>query len=227
MPPQIITSLCNQCLRETQHDVVSNETQDVEDLGHFQIEIKRVVVRCRGCGDVAVRSESWWQKKGEFGHVLEQSCEKVRFDPPRVWRRAPNWLSTIEQQEPDLAELLQEVYSAANDQQVRLLSMGVRAVLDHVMTAILGADVGGFEAKLDALVEKDHLTRTQRDNLSIVIDAGSASSHRGFKPNPELVEEMLVAMENIIRDHYITGPMLKTARTQIPPRPRRRKRNGS
>jgi hypothetical protein len=97
--------------------------------------------------------------------------------------------------------------------------MGVRSALDHVLTKILGADVGGFSAKLDEMVKHNHITSRQRDNLETVIDAGSASTHRSFKPPQELLDEMLAVMESIIRDHYITGPMLMTAKTLIPPRP--------
>jgi dihydroxyacetone kinase DhaKLM complex PTS-EIIA-like component DhaM len=99
--------------------------------------------------------------------------------------------------------------------------MGVRSALDHVMDKILGADMGSFEANLHEMVKRGHITANQRDNLAIVIDAGSASTHRGFRPPRDLLDEMLAVMENIIRAHYITGPMLATAKTSIPPRPPR------
>jgi hypothetical protein len=63
-------------------------------------------------------------------------------------------------------------------------------------------------------------TKSQRW-AETVIDAGSASQHRGFKPSQDLLDEMLAVMESIIRAHYITGPMLETAKTMIPPRPPR------
>jgi hypothetical protein len=69
-----------------------------------------------------------------FDDVIE------RYEPPRLWRRAPDWLRSLHDDDPDLKELLDEVYSATNDKQVRLLSMGVRSALDYVMTKILGAD---------------------------------------------------------------------------------------
>jgi len=69
------------------------------------------------------------------------------------------------------------------------------------------------------MVKRGHIASKQRDNLETVIDAGSAATHRGFKPAQDLLDEMLTVMESVIRDHYITGPMLKTAKTLIPPRP--------
>jgi hypothetical protein len=100
--------------------------------------------------------------------------------------------------------------------------MGVRTALDYVMIQIIG-DVGGFENKLGEMVAQGHITEKQKKNLSTVIDAASAAAHRGFKPNRDLLEEMVSTMEGIIRDNYVTGPMLQTLTTLIPPRPPRAK----
>ena len=87
------------------------------------------------------------------------------------------------------------------------------------MTLVLGGDVGNFQNKLDKMVNEEKLTRAQAENIKIVIDAGSASSHRGFNPPRELGEEMVIVMEGLVREYYVTGPMLQTARLKILPRP--------
>jgi len=130
-------------------------------------------------------------------------------------------MSDLEQFDDDLKQLLDEIYLATNDQQLRLLSMGVRAALDHLMTKMLGGDLGSFEVKLAKMEQRGHLTRQQKQNLETVIDAGSASSHRAFKPPQQLLDEMLVVMETMVREHYFTGPMLATLKAHIPPRPPR------
>jgi hypothetical protein len=71
------------------------------------------------------------------------------------------------------------------------------------------------------MAERHHLTTTQKEILATVIDVGSASSHRGFRPPRELLQEMMSELEAIIRRHYISEPMFKTARELIPPRPPR------
>jgi hypothetical protein len=124
----------------------------------------------------------------------------------------------LEQTQPDLCDILKEVYRAAHDGQVRLLAAGVRTTLDYVMVNIIG-DVGSFEQKLDEMVEGGHLSPSQRETLATVIDAGSAAAHRGFKPKRALLEEMIDTMEAIIRLHYVTGPTLRTMQTLVPPRP--------
>jgi len=155
--------------------------------------------------------------------MLRPAKRAWRTSPTRLrgYGRVPDWLATVTETDPDLKGLLDEVYSAANDEQSRLLSMGVRTVLDHVMIRMLGGDFGSFADKLEMMAEQGHVTETQRQDLMIVIDVGSASSHRSFKPPRELLKEMLHVMESIIRRHYVTGPMLATAKQLIPPRPPR------
>jgi hypothetical protein len=92
--------------------------------------------------------------------------------------------------------------------------------LDHVMTSMVG-DVGDFGQKLDAMVDAGHLSASQRETLTTVIDAGSAAAHRGFKPQRALLEEMVVTMEGVIRNHYVTGPALRAMQALVPPRPRK------
>lgn len=108
--------------------------------------------------------------------------------------------------------------SATNDGQSRLLAMGVRTALDTVMIRIVG-DRGSFVKKLAEMTKEGHLSSKQKEMLETVIDAGSASAHRGYKPNRDLLEEMVATMESIIRDHYLTGPILRHMRTLLPPRP--------
>ncbi|MEK9285682.1 DUF4145 domain-containing protein [Bradyrhizobium sp. ISRA442] len=169
-----------------------------------------------------MRIEDWY-----FDGVPEEGNEptltEVTFRPPRAWAWPPEWLDALETLDNDLFGLLKEVYSAANDEQVRLLSMGTRTALDHLMNTVLGGDLGPFEKKLGEMVAQGHITGKQKEALEIVIDAGSASSHRAFKPPRQLIQAMLATMEGLIRDHYITGPMLKTAASLIPPRPPRKK----
>lgn len=45
---------------------------------------------------------------------------------------------------------------------------------------------------LSEMVAQDHLTTSQKEGLETVIDAGSASSHRGYRPPKELTIAMLM-----------------------------------
>lgn len=214
-----VLSPCNLCRHETDHDLLDTVT----DNNDPSKEVAKYTLRCRGCRTFSVRMVEWELEGVGFGGLPVKHSEPVRitFWPPRVWAWPPEWLDTLETLDNDLFGLLKEVYSAANDEQVRLLSMGTRTALDHLMNTVLGGDFGPFEKKLGEMVAQGHITGKQKEALEIVIDAGSASSHRAFKPPRQLIQAMLATMEGLIRDHHITGPMLKTAASLIPPRPPR------
>jgi hypothetical protein len=219
MGVRIVTCFCNSCSRETDHVVVWTDSVSVEIPDGSASGTRSLGLRCGGCKECTLKEESWYASGVPDPDEPAETIGEVTYKPARLWRRPPEWVNTIEDLDPDLKGILDEVYLATNDKQVRLLSMGVRSALDHAMTKILGGDVGSFERKLSKMVDEGHITKRQKDNLNVVIDAGSASTHRNFKPPKQLLEEMVTVMENIIRDHYITGPMLNTAKTLIPPRP--------
>jgi hypothetical protein len=216
----VIRSWCNSCCRETDHEVTHIDELSSFEAPDHAVEEKSVVVSCRGCKDVSIRKETWYfdlvpHEENEGGQLTG-----VIFSPPRLWRRPPNWLPRLEPAEPDLCDILNEIYLATHDGQVRLLATGVRTALDYVMTQIIG-DVGDFPAKLREMVAHGHLSSKQKDMLDTVIDAASATAHRGFKPDRALLEEMVDTMETVIRDHYLTGPSLRVMKTLVPPRPPR------
>jgi len=202
---------CNTCGGETEHDEISiNSFSELDAEGKTVNRFISAVV-CRGCKTAAIREKV---EKGGANGV------QFLYKPPRLWLKRPKWVDDLETKDNTIFGLLVEVYSAANDEQFRLLAMGVRAALDHVMTHILG-DIGGFEQKLDEMVTQGHISERQKEMLSIVIDAASAAAHRGYKPPRDLLRQMITVMEAIIQLYYIAGPMLETVRTMIPPRPPR------
>jgi hypothetical protein len=221
--PVIKRCFCNGCVRDTDHEVAgeTSSTQEHPD-GSASKTVTRLL-RCRGCNQCCISKSEYYYTSHPDPDGDDDPHVRTEYIPPRIWRGPPDWVASLETTDPDLHGLLGEIYSAMNGTQTRLLSMGVRAAVDHVMTRILGSDLGSFEQKLSAMVERDHLTGKQKQNLEIVIDAGSASSHRGYRPAQQLLEEMVTVLEGMVREHYITGPMLETAKLNIPPRPPRQR----
>lgn len=198
---------CNTCGRETVHYCEANRTY-TRMLDGKEIDVFIEFLYCAGCNTPTTTKMIY----DNFGNP------RTNYYPPRLWLTFPQWMEQLESRDPTLYELLKEIYSAANDKQFRLLAMGVRTALDYTMTSIVG-DIGGFERKLEKMVSQGHLTPDQSDMLATTIDAGSAASHRGFKPPKDLLEQMLSVMDMIIRQHYITKPMLARLKVNIPPRP--------
>jgi len=168
---------------------------------------------------VSIREEFTWPE-------FDPGDIHITYYPPRIKRRRPDWLDNLEDNDPELVALLNEVYDAVDYGNYRLLAMGIRSVMDRVMTMHVG-DFGGFEQKLDALVKKDIISGGQRDLFDTVIEGGSAAAHRGYKPPWDLLDNMLAVMEYLIHQTYISGPMLEAAKKHIPPRPKKTEKQGS
>ncbi len=209
MANKICRCHCNTCGDDREHDEISISSFPELNSERIVVTHEITAVSCRGCKTAAIR-----EKIVKDGSEITQ----LIYKPQRLWLQQPNWVEKLEEVDNTIYGLLVEVYSAANDDQFRLLSMGVRAALDHVMTYLIG-DAGSFERKLDKMVEKKHISENQKDMLLVVIDAGSATAHRGYKPPRDLLEQMIAVMQIIIQQHYITGPMLQSLKLKIPPRP--------
>ena len=213
---QTLKCPCVQCSVDTVHAVL-HETRDSgvtpDDISWGTTS---KFIQCQGCKQVSIREEFTCSES-------DPGDPTITYHPPRVGRRKPDWIDKLEDRAPELIELLSEVYAAANYRHHRLLAMGIRSVMDQVMTRLVG-DIGGFEQKLDALVEQKIIAEGQRALFDTVIEGASAAAHRGYKPPWDLLENMLTLMEFIVNQTYISGPMLEAARTHIPPRPSRTER---
>ena len=65
-------------------------------------------------------------------------------------------------------EIMDEVYRASHNKSRRLVAMGARATLEHVIIDKVG-DVGNFTDKLDKMEKDDYLSRRQRMDLDTIL----------------------------------------------------------
>lgn len=212
-------SPCNLCFRDTVHDLLISvdQTEEIPD-GSANVR-KQIWLQCRGCLETTIKRVEIYHSGDPDPDNGPPPERTVGYIPPRLWHRAPPWLCELVGLDDDLHGLLCEIYSACHEEQTRLLCMGVRTALDHIMVKVLGGDRGGFSTKLKDMISQGHFTKNQGEAIDVIIDAGSASSHRAFKPPVELLRVMVTALEGVIHHHYFASPMLRTAKTTIPPRP--------
>lgn len=118
---------------------------------------------------------------------------------------------------------MQEVYAALDADLNVLAAMGMRIVFDKA-SGILGVDPAlTFEEKLEALVDED-----DRARLETLVDAGSASAHRGWRPSTEDLDTMMDVLESFVHDAFV-APLRKKRldrrladiRANVPPKPKR------
>ncbi len=213
--PTVTPAPCDKCRCETRHEILHKtvQTDNDDNTGIWSKTIDEMI-RCAGCHTVSLRRTGFFS---EFVEPDGQPEAMIKYYPSPSPRHRPVWVDKL----PDELEgLMGEIYEARRGPSVRLIAMGVRAVIDFVMLAEIG-DSGGFEEKLQRLLDKGLISQTQHDTLATVVDAGSAAGHRGFKPAVELIDGMIDVVESLLQQHYIVGPMVATLKRTIPPRPPR------
>ncbi|MPZ32044.1 MAG: hypothetical protein GEV13_13790 [Rhodospirillales bacterium] len=209
--PAVIQAACDRCRCETRHKVLhTNKQTGADKNGAWRIVDQ--MIRCAGCHTVSLRRTEYFS---EFTGPDGRPEPMVKYFPAPTPRHRPSWVDEL----PDELEgLMGEIYEARRGPSVRLIAMGVRAVIDFLMRAEIG-DEGGFEEKLKRLLDKGLISEKQHETLATVVDAGSAAGHRAFKPSVALIDGMLDAIESLLQQHYIVGPMVATLKLSIPPRP--------
>jgi len=126
----------------------------------------------------------------------------------------PDWFDELK--EP-LPTVLREIYEAREAGQRVLPVMGVRAVIDVVCTELAG-DLATFKAKLEKARTLNLLTPQECDDLAIVFDAGSASSHRGFVMDDDLPDKLIEIMEHFLRTKFRISKIVTEIKSKTPPR---------
>jgi hypothetical protein len=106
-----------------------------------------------------------------------------------------------------------------------LSAIGIRTSFD-VASELLGVDPNlSFDKKLKELVSLGKIGTVDSDRLSALIDAGSASAHRGWTPTPEDLSTMVDVLEHFVYEAFV-GPARRKAldekakklRTTVPTR---------
>ena len=145
-----------------------------------------MILECCGCERIYFRRDYWfsaWETIGtdpiSGGPRLEGGVETVYWPAP-VRRRRPNWLEKIEVSERDLGVLLDEMYTALDNDLRVLAAIAARTVFDRA-SQLLGVDPAiGFKEKLDSLGADGKIGVHEEEILQVLVDAGSAAAHRGW-----------------------------------------------
>ena len=215
--------VCNHCSRETFHWPMSSgevRKEPIKGKGNEYSYQTFNVMECRDCKSVTLCIDARIHPGSGDSYI-----EKTEYYPPRLTRERPSWLRKID---PQLKKLLEEIYQALDCSLFCVASTGIRTVLDRMIVDKIG-DVGLFKNKVNTLEEKGIIDLEEKEMLLAVIDAGSASAHRGFNPTQKTIMQMTDIMERGLYRFYIESKekasLLKKAAAIRKETPRTKKQN--
>jgi hypothetical protein len=142
--------------------------------------------------------------------------EHVQRPAPEAWRR-PDWIHRLPRESQ---RLLGEIYDSLDNGSRALPAMGIRALIDLVALSTVG-DVGSFPQKLEALEQHGSISKVDKELLAVVIDAGSAASHRALFLEAPQLRHMMDCVEHLLWRLFASKALTQALREVIPKRGRR------
>jgi hypothetical protein len=196
--------ICRNCQRETNHlpiakgQVHGNATPlEGAAISHQIVQ----VVQCRECDSPTCCIDT----RIHPGHLRGDSyTHSTLYHPPLPFRLKPEWYHEL----PECyRHILDEVYQALDNALFFLASTGMRTALDLLIVEKIG-DIGRFKDKIGRLYSEGMIDSDEQDVLLAVIDAGSASTHRSYRPDDEAINRMMDILEEFFRK-MIVAPSRK------------------
>jgi hypothetical protein len=194
-----------------------------EEDNRLEGEDEYSLIRCKGCDTVHLRHEYW--VTGDYDDRGEPKVHWV-FYPRALSRRKPPWLSSFDSPfwygGTFIEKILKEIYSALQNGSISLATIGVRALIEHIMIEKCG-DSGTISGNIEAFFAAGHVSAADqpafRDKL---MEIGNATMHRGFEPTQSDLETLLDMTESLIASIYVHPLRVQNLRA-VPPRPPRQK----
>jgi hypothetical protein len=200
------------------------------------------MLKCRGCEYVFVQTVStnsaeYYNSYAEDGSTETTHIESFKYWPALSKRKKPVWMSDSGIDAEDVGALsvaMLELYGALENDLRMLAAIGIRTAYD-IASALLGIDPNlTFEEKLDAVVSLGRIGILDKDRLETMVDAGSASVHRGWRPSPSDLNTMMDVLEHFIQESFVAPARKKQldaeaakVKKTVPPKPPRTKKKAA
>lgn len=188
------------------------------------------ILICLGCRSPYFQIEEFFSENIEqttrlYGSVFNYNPPRYYYYPIPQLREKPPWWVEIFTIDMTLENLFSDVYRCMDNGLHIPAAISARTAFDRA-TELIGIEANlPFEKKLSALVDTGKISLDERDILEILVDAGSAAAHRGWKPDDKNLNVLVSILESFLHRTFILGQSAKFLRLSVPSRPRRPKRD--
>jgi hypothetical protein len=146
----------------------------------------------------------------------------IKVFPKPSERLVPEWHIRLENHV--ISDLMIQSCKAFNEELYSLALMGYRAIIDSWLDDKVG-NIGNFSKKLDEAKTKGHIDDSQKSSLKVLVDAGHAAAHRGWKPTKEESQIVMDCVDCILKELLPTpitdlSQKISNIERVIPPRAR-------
>src|SRR5262249_19713227 len=99
-----------------------------------------------------------------------------------------------------------------------LTAIAIRTVFDRASEAFGVDPAATFQKKLSQLQDLGKIGETERTSLTVLVDAGSAAAHRGWRPTSEQLDRLVSIIESFLLRNFVLNRAGEVLKSSIPPR---------
>jgi hypothetical protein len=226
---------CPKCGPDRNAEVKGEYVSGFEDDGFWATHKRRILV-CLGCEAAYFQIETTTSEDVEWqvddsGISVPSFKPHFRHFPSPIKREQPQWAQNFEaekllaelgvSQTGDLWRLFDDVYDCLNADLRIPAAIAIRTTFDKA-TEFVGIDPSlSFAKKLDALLDRGRISEDEREILEILVDAGSAAAHRGWRPTADELETLTTLIESFLHRTFVILEAARKLKDGIPQRPKR------
>lgn len=214
---------CPSCRGKRKATVVfEKSTSLTNDFGVAANSISHRVLECNGCESV------YFSRVGRFRNITVDTPneeEAEPFGPPQEdfyplvqVREKPTWINDLWEIDPVIAEWYSDIYFCLDNNKNGLAAIAVRTVIDRTLIALGCSETVSFNKKIQWAIENGHILQSEKEIFENLFDAGSAATHRGWRPDYSGIITLIVHLEAIIRRVFIASDDVRKLKTSIPQR---------
>ncbi|WP_166415443.1 DUF4145 domain-containing protein [Cochlodiniinecator piscidefendens] len=211
---------CHKC--GSKHaSVVKNHTESFSDSDGF-VSISYKILMCGGCGAFYFKSSE--VNSEDYAYVYNEDVDDDVLEynksncywPPALKYAPPHWNFDIWLVDSILSALIDDVYTALNNDLGVLAAIGMRTVFDRASELLKIDPNENFKNKLALLKKAEHVTAKDVKTLGILIDAGSAAAHRGWRPSARQLDAMMTILEAFLQRAFVLNEIGEELEKSVP-----------
>lgn len=178
------------------------------------------LLQCKGCDTVFYHSKSWHSEDLDYdyddeGKTVISANYRVETYPGSLEHR-PQWIEKIADVDYQLYLILNEMYQAYYNESYILASIGLRTAFDRTSEVLKILPTLPLRKKVEKLAEDGYIGETEKSQLIIVTDAGSAAAHRAWSPTKSEFRSLLTITEDFIRRSILRDQSILKIAGKIP-----------
>lgn len=209
---------CSRCGGERNCEIKGHWPES-EDQDSVTFWTNKYILTCRGCDhsffmQTDAHSEEIDYVEQPNGDYDPEPVKRRRYWPALSKREEPAWFQVMQRSNDYDAEklgpILSELYQALNNDMPILTAIAVRTCFDVVSEVCKVEESLSFQSKIDELEKLGRITATQKGHLSVLVDAGGASAHRGWVPSLADINSHVDLLEDFLQNIFAVPALQKS-----------------